>query len=102
MYKNSDDKYINLRGGKRVTLLDIDDIKKLQTPIGKAIYNNSIGRPPKKEGEKALPNDRLNCEICGGKFIRSHRTAHKKTKVHKAYENMNRKISKVLLDINDE
>lgn len=94
------DTYSNLRSGKRITLLDNDEIKKIQTPIGKAIYINSIGRPRKEE--KALPNDRLICDVCGGKFIRSHRSAHKKTKVHQAYENMNKKLSKLLLDIKDE
>lgn len=96
------DYYKNLRSGRSIPLLSINDIKKLENPIGKAIYKNQIGRPRKKEEEKAKPNDRLICDVCGEKFIRSHRTRHNQNKVHQAYAKMNKKISKVLLDIDDE
>jgi hypothetical protein len=102
MISNREDIYKQLRSGKSILLLDNKDIKRIQAPIGKAIYKDSlerpIGRPRKNSEEKAKPNDRIICDICGGKFYRRHKSSHNKTKVHQAYESMNRKLSKVLLD----
>ena len=97
----------NLKSGKSIPLLDENDIEYMIRPIGKAIYKNSIekknqkpfGRPKKNEHEKAHYSDKIKCDICGGTFVRSHRADHRKTKVHQAYEKMNRKLSKVILDI---
>jgi hypothetical protein len=91
----------HLKTGKSIPLLDKDDIKYLQKPIGKALYTEVIGRPKKKEEDKAHPSDRLFCNICGGKYVRSHRSAHNKTKVHQAYAKMNHKLSRLLLDVKD-
>jgi hypothetical protein len=88
----------NLNYGKALTLYDDDELRYVQKPIGKAIYKNAIGRPKKKEEDKAHPNDRLICDVCGNKFIRAHRSKHKKTKVHQAYEKMNKKIQKLLIE----
>lgn len=96
-----------LKSGISIPLLNEFDIEYITKPIGKAIYKNSIekknekpfGRPRKNEKEKARYNDRIVCDICGGTFLRSHRADHRKTKVHQAYEKMNRKLSKVILDI---
>ena len=91
----------HLKTGRSIPLLDENDIKYIQKPIGKAIYKEVLGRPKKREEDKAQPSDRLICNICGGKYVRSHRSAHNKTKVHKAYENMNHKLTKILLDTED-
>jgi hypothetical protein len=103
-----EDIYKNLRNGKHISLLSIDDIKKIQKPIGKAIFKDSItdpkkssGRPRKPENEKAHHRDRLICNICGEKYYRSYGPRHKKTKLHQAYEKMNHKIYKLLLDIDE-
>jgi|SRR5271154_1709771 len=99
------DNYDELKTGKSIPLLKYKDIKRLQTPVGKAIYEASkcddkrpLGRPRKDESEKAKPTDRIQCEICGNIFSRCHRSAHRKTKIHQAYENMNQKLIKLLLD----
>jgi hypothetical protein len=101
------DKYNELKSGKSIPLLSYKDMKRLQTPVGKAIYQSSfnktqeekkLGRPRKNNDEKAKPTDRIQCDICGNIFSRCHRAAHKKTKVHQAYEQMNQKLVKLLLD----
>jgi len=97
-----DDFYKNLRSGKSIPLLNTNDILILEKPIGRAIYKNQIGRPRKKEEDKAKPNDRLICDICGGKFIRSHRSRHNQNKVHQAYANIHNKLYKVIVESQDE
>lgn len=81
--------------GEALTLYSTEELKYIQKPIGKAIYKNAVGRP--KKDEKAKPSDRVVCDICGGKFVRSHRWDHNKTKVHQAYSKMNDQIRKLLL-----
>jgi len=96
----------NLKSGKSMPLLNDEDILYITKPLGKAIYKNAIskplGRPRKEEHDKAKPNDRLICNVCGMKFIRSARSGHKKTKVHQIYENMSRKLNRTFLDIDSE
>lgn len=94
--------YKNLRSGKSIPLLSIKDIRNLDKPVGKAIYRNKIGRPKMKEEDKAKPGDRLVCDVCGEKFIRSHRTRHNQNKVHQAYANIHNKLYKVIVDPQDE
>jgi hypothetical protein len=98
------DMYKNLKNRRSIPLLDPKDIKNLQKPLGKAIYKNSqkFGRPRKNEEDKARPNDRIICNICGEIFTRNNRNRHKDTKIHKAYENMNNKLYKLLLDDKNE
>lgn len=40
------------------------------------------GRPKKEESDKAKWNDKILCEICGEKYLRSNQTRHKKSKIH--------------------
>jgi hypothetical protein len=107
---NQDPEKINriqqkLKKGKGIIAYNNEELRYLQKPLGKAIYKNAInqpiGRPRKSEDEKAKPDDRIICDICQGVFTRAHRSAHKKTKVHQAYEKMNGKIQKLLLDEDD-
>jgi len=60
------------------------------------------GRPRKLEQDKAKPRDRIICDICGGSFTRTNRTRHNNTKLHKAYEKMNKTVRKILLNEEDE
>lgn len=96
------DYYKNLRSGKSIPLLNINDIKNLDKPIGKAIYKNQVGRPRKNEDEKAKYNDRIICDICGEKFTRSHRSRHNQNKVHQAYANIHNKLYKVIVESQDD
>lgn len=103
--------YNNLKSGKPITQLDVEDINKIiQYPVGKAIYKTSImnkeeeniqkpfGRPRKKEEDKAKPTDRIKCEVCGEIYSRCHKSSHQVSKIHLAYAKMNQKLLKLLLD----
>lgn len=82
----------NLKKCKSLPLLDENEIKYIQNPIGKAIIKKSL------DINKKHYSDKLICDICGGSFTRSHKSAHNKTKLHLAYDNMNKKLMKVLLN----
>nr|AVL93337.1 C2H2 zinc finger protein [Moumouvirus australiensis transpoviron] len=55
------------------------------------------GRPKKNINEKAKPNDKIICNICGGSYTRSNITKHKNTQKHQIFETMNDKIRRVML-----
>ena len=86
----------SLKNGTSITLLSKEEIKYASTPIGNAIYKKAIEN---KTHTVKSPNDYLICDICGGKYTRAHKSDHKKTKIHKAHENMHRKFAKILLNI---
>lgn len=93
-----------IKTGKRITILNCDEIKYLQRPIGKALYfhaqdKENIKKPlgrPKVENKKRW-YDILQCNMCGKEYKRSHRSDHNKTVHHKAYAAMNDKMRMVLL-----
>lgn len=77
----------------------------LNDHFGIAILNNKEVIPEReiKKGKKCNWYDRVKCEVCGGEFIRSARSQHKKTKLHLAYFNLNDKLKNILLgNINKE
>jgi hypothetical protein len=108
----NESKYNSLKSGQSIALLSVEDLKKLQSPIGKAVYQTTMldkkndvvkpkrgsGRPRIDEQKLADPKDRLTCELCGGTFTRCHKSQHNGTKVHQAYMRMNQKLVKLLLD----
>jgi hypothetical protein len=97
---------------KELCLMENDQLKCMEIPINKANYkanhrdiyknwNNGFkktGRPKKDPKNKAMPTDRLDCEICGGQFTRYNRSCHNKTKVHMAYVKMNNKLRDLLIN----
>lgn len=87
------DIYENIKNNKSISLLEKDDLKLLQKPIAKSIYINN-----NENNKKKHPSDILVCEICGNKFRRAHKSTHNKTKIHKAYENMNKKLLSLLIN----
>ncbi|AEY99244.1 zinc finger C2H2-type domain-containing protein [Megavirus courdo7] len=56
-----------------------------------------IGRPRKKPEDKAKPNDKLICNICGGGYTRANISKHKKTQKHQIFEQMNDKVRKSII-----
>jgi len=72
-----------LQENKCVANYDLDELEYLKTPIGKTNYNT----PPTKTW-----TDRIICEICNKEYARSCVTAHRKTQVHQAYLNINKKF----------
>jgi hypothetical protein len=88
----------NIKEGKNLAEYDIDTLKYIQKPIGKALYlNSSTNEEEKEDKNKAKWNDKLKCKTCGKVTLRSNQSKHKKTKYHMAYENMNNKIRDLLL-----
>lgn len=117
-----------LKNGDNLTLLDVDTLRYIQKPIGKALYKHAeenskeIIVEEKAKGEiienslkeniikqrkptgrprvekKAHWSDKIKCKVCNQIFIRSHRWNHNQTKVHKAYATMNEKMRKLLID----
>jgi hypothetical protein len=86
------DCYKNLKTNKSLPLLDVEDIKKTQTKIGKVIYKTYNEEKPRK-----LPSDVITCDVCGNKYTRAHKSQHNKTKIHMAYASMDRKLKDLLL-----
>ena len=50
---------------------------------------NKVGRPRKKDEDKAKPSDYIECNICGHTFRRNNRSRHNNTKIHKAIAELN-------------
>lgn len=88
-------KQCELKEQKALPLYDADTIKYSQTPLGKALYT----KEKEKSTDKKHWTDRLVCDICGEKYVRSARSRHNKTKVHQKLLLMNEKMRKVLLGI---
>lgn len=71
-----------------------------QKPIGKALYKNAINNKPGRPatGIKAMPTDRLKCDICGKEYFRSGSTKHKRTVYHTERAKLNKKLIELLID----
>jgi hypothetical protein len=81
----------------------------VQKPIGKALYehyNDEIEDEPiqqkDNDEEVKIPKwkEKLQCKICKGIYQRSNYSKHKQTKVHQAYEKINKKLRKIMLENN--
>ncbi len=58
--------------------------------------NHMLKSPIKKSKYKHW-SDRLTCPVCGGVYNRSNQSEHRRTKVHRAYQDMNDKVRDLLL-----
>lgn len=76
-----------LKSGKNLIDCDVDTIKYIKKPLGKALY----------EGGKAKPDDRIKCQVCGKIFTRWNRTRHNKTQYHQTYAKVENKFKQFLL-----
>lgn len=82
-----------VKDDKNISEYDIDELRYVQTPIGKAVF-----KADKPEKVKTKPSDRVICDVCGKEFTRSGRTTHNRTQFHKLHASMNAKIKKLLID----
>lgn len=91
----------NLKKGLSLTTYSEDELRYIQKPIGKALYNSTLqkkGRPRKNENNKCKPTDKVKCKICGKIYIRCGSSRHKKTQYHQLHEKVNIKLRKILMD----
>lgn len=98
MSKSIKDIQSKIKNDKNILFYDRETLDYVTKPIGKTLYKSKVGRPKKSEETKAKPNDRILCPICKEEFVRSNRTNHNKTKIHKKMEQANTNLRKLLMD----
>lgn len=57
---------------------------------------NKVGRPKVSDKDRKKPTDIIKCDICEGKFQRSCKSRHNKTKIHLACKKIIDKQPKTL------
>lgn len=87
----------NIRSQKSTTILTVEELKKLEKPIQKAIYKRPKPIVKNNISKKAHWNDKIECTVCGKTFTRSSRTYHNRSQYHQIHYNMNEKIKNLLL-----
>lgn len=88
-------RHSKIKKQKNLALYDVEIIKEIQKPIGKAIYT------AEKQLEQASNphwSDIIKCKVCGKKYKRSNVSAHKKTQIHQTYLKIDQKLHKILLE----
>jgi hypothetical protein len=98
MSKSIKDIQSKIKNDKNIIFYDRETLEYVTKPIGKTLYKTKVGRPKKEESDKAKPSDRIVCPICKEEFVRSNRTNHNKTKIHKKMEQANKNLKKLLID----
>ena len=97
----------NLKKGNGIATYTEEELKYLQTPIGKEIYKNAMDTPKDEYIQVTTTNkmhpstrwdDRVKCKICGKIVSRSNQSNHRKSNQHQIYMKMNEKIRKLLID----
>jgi len=88
-----------IQKGKQLSKMSVEELKYVQKPIGKAIYDSSA----KKTGRPRLENkvhwsDKVICDVCGVETLRSNQSTHKKSEKHLMYMKINKKLQDILLN----
>lgn len=86
-----------LKTDKNLVDYDVDELDYVMKPIGTALYKKR-GRPRMSEEDKALPSDKVRCEVCSKLFTRSGRTGHNRTTYHRVHLDLNEKLRKLLIN----
>ena len=89
----------NIKSGQPLINYSAEEIKYIQTPIGKGLYRYSekkVGRP--KIDNKKQWNDKIKCELCGKTMLRSNQSSHNKSQYHIAHEKINSKLRHIILE----
>lgn len=89
--ENKDEIREDLLIKKSLPLLDVEELKYVQKPVGKALYLNS---KIKKETWK----NKIKCNVCGKHYTRSNLTHHRNTEIHKAFDNINKKMMEIFIN----
>lgn len=59
---------------------------------------NAVLNSPVRKAKIKHWSDRIKCNVCGIEYIRSNQSAHKRTRVHQAYQDMNDRVRDLLLN----
>jgi hypothetical protein len=83
----------SIKEDKSLPLMSVEELHFLTTPIGRSIYL-SKNEPEKKS---RAWSDKIKCGICGAEYYYSNSSVHKKTQRHKIYDDLNKKLAKLML-----
>jgi hypothetical protein len=76
-----------------ITDFDVDTLKYISKPIGRAIYEHAnVEQLTKYNSSK-----KVQCRTCGGKYTSSNRASHCRTQKHKLYERVTKNMKEILL-----
>ena len=76
---------------------ELDELEYIKKPVGKSIYQRA-SEEKKTRKKKWNGKERLVCDLCGGEFVRSHKSDHEKTKYHITYKIVNDKFKQLMLN----
>jgi hypothetical protein len=85
-----------------------EELDYLSKPLGKATHKHNLEEKPTerplRKNNRKIPRwkEKVECKICGGVYMRSSSTAHKRTKRHKLFENVNSKLLNLMTKGFDE
>lgn len=85
---------------KQLVQMNQSELNDIQKPIQQAKYCYLEQKKYPKDKIKKYPRDIIICPYCNVSYTRSNGYCHRKTKIHKAYVDMNDKIRKLLLNNN--
>lgn len=93
-YKNI---HCKIKNDKNLVDYDVTELDYVMKPLGTALYRKR-GRPRISKEDKALPSDKIKCEVCSKVFTRSGRTGHNRTTYHRVHLDLNEKLRKLLIN----
>lgn len=88
---------------KGMSNLDPEIWNYCRRPIGEAMFEHYDKENKDEKVDKTTMkykhwSDIVKCATCGREYKRSNVSNHKKTKIHQAYEQINKKLNKFILD----
>lgn len=86
-----------LKKGHEMMKYESDELSYITKPIGRAIYENSL-EERKENIVKVNRYEKIKCDLCGKTVSKANKSHHNKTQYHQAFEKMNNKLKKILLD----
>lgn len=101
-----------LRNSDNLIHLEPQELRYASTPIGEALYNHKfknqeqdnlsipekkgVGRP--RTNNPKIWSDQVKCNLCNKYFVRSHRSSHNQTIMHKRLKEINENLGRLLFE----
>jgi len=84
---------------KQIIDMNKEELNTILRPIGKATYKDGQENPnPKSKKKKAMPNDKIECDVCHKIYSRANRNKHRQTQFHQERARLQKKLIALLLD----